>query len=70
MATGRDLDAGLCPICKGGRQACAQNATFPFCSPRCKSVDLGNWLSENYRVPTDQTPGTGDGGDEAESGHE
>jgi endogenous inhibitor of DNA gyrase (YacG/DUF329 family) len=22
----------------------------PFCSPRCKLVDLGNWLSEGYSI--------------------
>lgn len=24
----------------------------PFCSERCKQVDLGNWFTENYRVPS------------------
>jgi endogenous inhibitor of DNA gyrase (YacG/DUF329 family) len=23
---------------------------FPFCSPRCKTIDLGRWLGETYRV--------------------
>jgi endogenous inhibitor of DNA gyrase (YacG/DUF329 family) len=27
----------------------------PFCSERCKLLDLGRWLSEDYRVP-DTTP--------------
>jgi endogenous inhibitor of DNA gyrase (YacG/DUF329 family) len=26
---------------------------FPFCSPRCKLVDLGRWLKGSYRVPDD-----------------
>ncbi len=25
---------------------------FPFCSKRCKSIDLGKWLNEEYRVST------------------
>mgnify|MGYP000240479993 FL=1 len=25
----------------------------PFCSSRCQQIDLGNWLSEAYRVPGD-----------------
>ena len=25
---------------------------FPFCSKRCKSIDLGKWLNEEYRIPT------------------
>ncbi len=29
----------------------ARNPAFPFCSPRCKQVDLGKWLGEEYRVP-------------------
>lgn len=25
---------------------------FPFCSKRCKSIDLGKWLNEEYRITT------------------
>jgi endogenous inhibitor of DNA gyrase (YacG/DUF329 family) len=25
---------------------------FPFCSRRCKTIDLGRWLGETYRIPT------------------
>jgi endogenous inhibitor of DNA gyrase (YacG/DUF329 family) len=39
-----------CPTCKGPRKPQAQNATFPFCSARCKLADLGNWLSGRYAV--------------------
>lgn len=28
----------------------------PFCSKRCADVDLGRWLKESYRVPTDESP--------------
>lgn len=24
---------------------------FPFCSFRCQTIDLGKWLSEEYRIP-------------------
>ena len=41
-----------CPICKGEAAPRAENAASPFCSERCRYVDLGNWLDENYRVPT------------------
>lgn len=30
---------------------------LPFCSPRCRAADLGNWLSGNYRIVT---PGSDD----------
>ena len=36
-----------CPIC--GRPADA--ATRPFCSSRCRDVDLHRWLSGHYVVP-------------------
>ena len=28
----------------------------PFCSERCKSLDLGAWAAERYRVPVEQAP--------------
>jgi endogenous inhibitor of DNA gyrase (YacG/DUF329 family) len=36
-----------CPIC--GRPA-AKDA-LPFCSPRCRDVDLNRWLTGTYVVP-------------------
>lgn len=36
-----------CPIC--GKPAA--EATKPFCSPRCRDVDLHRWLSGSYVVP-------------------
>ncbi len=43
-----------CPICEAATDATAK--TFPFCSERCRLIDLGNWLGENYRVPGDPAP--------------
>jgi uncharacterized protein len=42
-----------CPICNRPALPRAQNSAAPFCSARCKQVDLGQWLSESYRVPVD-----------------
>lgn len=28
----------------------------PFCSERCKLIDLGNWADGKYAVPTEDTP--------------
>ena len=27
---------------------------FPFCSPRCKTIDLGRWLGERYCIPSEE----------------
>jgi endogenous inhibitor of DNA gyrase (YacG/DUF329 family) len=40
-----------CPICKAPT-AKAIHADFPFCSERCRTLDLGNWASERYVVST------------------
>ncbi len=39
-----------CPICK--REVELDNPDMPFCSERCRIVDLGNWASEKYVVST------------------
>lgn len=38
-----------CPICKKKVEPGSRCA--PFCSDRCRLIDLGNWASENYRIP-------------------
>lgn len=38
----------LCPIC--GKRTSRQEKHFPFCSARCKTIDLGAWASESYVV--------------------
>ena len=48
-----------CPICRGQVAARAENPAFPFCSERCRLIDLGHWLGESYRVP-DSTPPASD----------
>ena len=41
-----------CPIChKVLEDAAPDFGPRPFCSTRCKMVDLGNWLNEAYRIP-------------------
>src|SRR5580700_9586121 len=42
-----------CPICAKSVRPRADNPGFPFCSPRCKQVDLGKWLDEGYRISSD-----------------
>jgi uncharacterized protein len=40
-----------CPICARPVAPREENKAFPFCSPRCKLVDLGKWLGDKYSVP-------------------
>jgi endogenous inhibitor of DNA gyrase (YacG/DUF329 family) len=42
-----------CPICKKPVDYTDRHPTFPFCSDRCKLVDLGNWLDGRYRVASE-----------------
>ena len=40
-----------CPICEEPMPASAiEYPDFPFCSKRCRVIDLGRWLGEDYRV--------------------
>ena len=34
----------------------------PFCSERCKTLDLGAWASEAYRLPAEEGPDDSEGG--------
>jgi uncharacterized protein len=39
-----------CPICK--KEVAFDDPNMPFCSDRCRIVDLGNWASEKYVIST------------------
>ena len=48
-----------CPTCKRVIVWCEEFPWRPFCSERCKMVDLGAWLSEAHAIPgepIDETP--------------
>ncbi len=49
-----------CPEC--GRPS--ERATYPFCSPRCKAIDLNRWLSGSYAIPVREEEDEQDGDDE------
>jgi endogenous inhibitor of DNA gyrase (YacG/DUF329 family) len=59
----------ICPICR--RPVARDAKSFPFCSERCKLVDLGRWLDGQYRIelPLDafegDTAGSGPPDDES-----
>lgn len=39
----------ICPICRKDVPT-ADNAFRPFCSARCKEIDLASWLDGTYRI--------------------
>ena len=44
-----------CPQCGGESLWSAENKYRPFCSERCKLIDLGAWAAESYRVPVQES---------------
>jgi endogenous inhibitor of DNA gyrase (YacG/DUF329 family) len=41
-----------CPICEREFDPASPSAAKPFCSERCRLVDLGRWLGEGYSLPS------------------
>ncbi len=39
-----------CPICD--KEVAFEDPYMPFCSDRCRIIDLGNWASEKYVIST------------------
>jgi uncharacterized protein len=51
------MNTATCPIC--GRALAGEGriapSYAPFCSDRCRLIDLGRWLGETYRIPDADT---------------
>lgn len=45
-----------CPTCGGVSVYALSNLFRPFCSERCKQIDLGAWASEQFTMPVDTHP--------------
>ncbi|EEG10478.1 DNA gyrase inhibitor YacG [Pseudogulbenkiania ferrooxidans] len=43
-----------CPTCGAAVRWEPQSRYRPFCSERCKLIDLGQWADESYRVPAEE----------------
>ena len=43
-----------CPQCGAGVVWDPANPFRPFCSERCKMIDLGAWATESYKIPVDE----------------
>ncbi len=63
-ATVSDIRQVPCPICGRLAEFSPRNRWRPFCSERCRGVDLGAWASDGYRV----AGSVADDGDPDESG--
>jgi len=50
-----------CPTCQA-TTPWEGNAHRPFCSERCKLIDLGRWLREEYRIPAEEDDSEGPSG--------
>jgi len=43
-----------CPNCK--KSVTRESDNFPFCSDRCRIIDLGRWATGDYRIPGEAAP--------------
>lgn len=59
-----------CPQCGGPARIDRDNSYRPFCSRRCKLIDLGDWLDESNRIPdpSGSAPGAQWDGEDSDSG--
>jgi hypothetical protein len=48
----------ICPNCRKPAPWSEANRFRPFCSERCRLIDLGAWASEAYRMPAEDASGT------------
>ena len=49
-----------CPRCGEPTIFSPRNAFRPFCSERCKLIDLGAWADESYKIPVKDRSQSGD----------
>lgn len=54
-----------CPTCGAAVAWVAESRYRPFCSERCKLIDLGAWAEERYRVPGSRPDAAGEDEDGA-----
>lgn len=55
-----------CPECK--RPSTRED--YPFCSDRCRSLDLSRWLKGSYAIPVADDESNAEGGDRRRAGDE
>ncbi|OFZ14030.1 MAG: DNA gyrase inhibitor YacG [Bdellovibrionales bacterium RBG_16_40_8] len=50
-----------CPSCGKSAEYSSTNVYRPFCGERCQIIDLGDWASEKYAIPTAEPDVENDG---------
>ena len=48
------MSSVMCPICRGSFEA-SLSISLPFCSERCRQVDLGRGFGEDYGFPREES---------------
>lgn len=67
MTKNEPLKKVPCPVCN--KEAAWRGNPFrPFCSERCRLIDLGKWASEDYRIPGEKKEVPEGEGDEKNKG--
>ncbi|MGR8940208.1 MAG: DNA gyrase inhibitor YacG [Gammaproteobacteria bacterium] len=51
MASERNIIKVKCPVCRRSVEWTPEYPFKPFCSERCKLIDLGAWAAEEHRIP-------------------
>lgn len=46
-----------CPTCGKWVEWRPENTWRPFCSERCKMIDLGQWADEKFKIPVEERDG-------------
>lgn len=54
-----------CPRCRKRVEFASRH--FPFCSERCRLIDLGKWIDEGYRVEAEKAETVEEGPPDGES---
>ena len=57
-----------CPTCGRPVEWSEQSAHRPFCSERCRLIDLGAWLTEQHKIPDEPGEGSEETSGDAHSG--
>ena len=47
----------LCPTCKNNIEYDSSNSFRPFCTEKCRLIDLGAWASEQYQISGKENEG-------------